>query len=62
LETVPVGTITRGTTNANRLRRPTQRWIRSIETLRAQGWPVHGNQRRWRLGELTLDWSAVAPR
>jgi hypothetical protein len=41
---------------------PTQRWIRSIETLRAQGWPVHGTVRRWRIGELTLDWSAVAPR
>ncbi len=40
---------------------PQQRWIRSVETLRDRGWPVRGNARRWRLGELTLDWAAVAP-
>ncbi|WP_448005633.1 class I SAM-dependent methyltransferase [Agromyces bauzanensis] len=41
---------------------PSQRWIRSVETLRDHGWPVRGRARRWRLGELTLDWAAVAPR
>ncbi|MDR5698238.1 class I SAM-dependent methyltransferase [Agromyces aerolatus] len=41
---------------------PGQRFIRVAETLKADGWPVQGGVRRWRLGELTLDWSAVAPR
>ena len=38
-----------------------QRWIAAVEALRAAGWPVHGGRTRWRLGELTLDWAAVAP-
>ncbi|WP_448810806.1 class I SAM-dependent methyltransferase [Agromyces bauzanensis] len=41
---------------------PSQRWIRSVATLRDDGWPVRGHARRWRLGELTVDWAAVAPR
>lgn len=40
---------------------PTQRWIAVVESLRASGWPVHDGRTRWRLGELTLDWAAVAP-
>jgi len=40
---------------------PSQRWIASVEGLRAAGWPVRGTRSRWRLGELTLDWAAVAP-
>ncbi|WP_214109775.1 class I SAM-dependent methyltransferase [Acrocarpospora catenulata] len=41
-----------------------QRWIQAAELL-AQTWPVHthppfGGRSRWRLGELTLPWSAVA--
>lgn len=40
---------------------PSQRFIRVVQTLRESGWPVHGGVRRWRLGELTLDWDAVAP-
>ncbi len=40
---------------------PRQRWIAVAETLRRDGWPVHGARSRWRLGELTLDWAAVAP-
>ncbi|CAN5216459.1 hypothetical protein BH11ACT3_BH11ACT3_24010 [soil metagenome] len=40
---------------------PTQRWIAVVESLRTSGWPVHGSRSRWRLGELTLDWAAVAP-
>jgi hypothetical protein len=40
---------------------PTQRWVATAETMRDAGWPVHGGRTRWRLGELTVDWSAVAP-
>jgi hypothetical protein len=38
-----------------------QRWVATVEALRASGWPVRDGRTRWRLGELTLDWSAVAP-
>ena len=38
-----------------------QRWIAVCETLKAAGWPVLVNRKRWRLGELTVDWAAVAP-
>lgn len=41
---------------------PTQRWIAVAGSLRAAGWPVRDGRARWRLGELTLDWAAVAPR
>ncbi|WP_232326626.1 class I SAM-dependent methyltransferase [Microbispora sp. ATCC PTA-5024] len=42
-----------------------QRWIRTAELL-ARDWPVTtapptGGPSRWRLGELTLPWDAVAP-
>ncbi len=40
---------------------PTQRWIATVEALRTAGWPVRDGRTRWRLGELTLDWAAVAP-
>ncbi len=39
-----------------------QRFIAAAGSLRAQGWPLRGTPARWRLGELTVDWSAVAPR
>ena len=39
-----------------------QRWIAAVEALRAAGWPVRDGRTRWRLGELTVDWDAVAPR
>lgn len=41
---------------------PSQRWISATRTLRDEGWPVRGGVQRWRLGELTVDWDAVAPR
>ena len=41
---------------------PTQRWIAVVDGLRGAGWPVRDGRTRWRLGELTLDWAAVAPR
>jgi hypothetical protein len=40
---------------------PSQRWIAVARTLRDEGWPVLGGVRRWRLGELTVGWDAVAP-
>jgi hypothetical protein len=41
---------------------PVQRWIATVTGLRAAGWPVVGGASRWRLGEVTVPWSAVAPR
>jgi len=40
---------------------PVQRFLATAEAVRAAGWPVQGGRRRWRLGELTVDWSSVAP-
>ena len=39
---------------------PVQRWISTAESLRS-GWPIVGGSARWRLGELTVGWAAVAP-
>lgn len=39
---------------------PVHRWRTAVESLAAEGWPVHGRS-RWRLGEVGVDWSAVAP-
>ena len=39
---------------------PVHRWRAAIEALAADGWPVRGRS-RWRLGEVGVDWSAVAP-
>lgn len=39
-----------------------QRWVATITALRDAGWPVVGGPKRWRLGEVTLPWEAVAPR
>jgi len=36
-----------------------QRWAASVQRLVDQGWPVLDGPRRWRLGELTVDWTAV---
>ncbi len=40
---------------------PSQRWIATARGLAADGWPVLGGRSRWRLGELTVGWDAVAP-
>jgi hypothetical protein len=40
---------------------PTQRWIGVARGMRDAGWPVRSDKSRWRLGELTVDWAAVAP-
>jgi hypothetical protein len=38
-----------------------QRWMAVVGSLRQAGWPVLGTRARWRLGELTVVWDAVAP-
>src|SRR5829696_2525472 len=40
---------------------PRQRWVAAVETLAGRGWPLVGSSRRWRHGEVTVRWSAVAP-
>ena len=39
---------------------PRARWTEAIALLAAE-WPVRDNRKRWRLGEVTLDWAAVIP-
>jgi hypothetical protein len=38
-----------------------QRFLGTATTLRAEGWPLLDGPVRWRLGELTVAWDAVAP-
>lgn len=38
-----------------------QRWIAAVRAL-AGGWPVCGGPGRWRQGEVTVAWAALAPR
>lgn len=38
-----------------------QRWIATASAMKEAGWPILGGKSRWRLGELTVDYSAVAP-
>lgn len=38
-----------------------QRFVAAARELADLGWPVVGGPARWRLGELTVAWSAVAP-
>jgi len=40
---------------------PSQRWIAVVRAMKVEGWPVRGTAREWRLGEITVDWDAVAP-
>jgi hypothetical protein len=37
------------------------RFLETVRAVREDGWPVRGGPARWRLGEVTVDWSAVAP-
>jgi hypothetical protein len=39
---------------------PRQRWATAVERLADDGWPVVGRRSRWRLGEVTVRWSAVS--
>lgn len=38
-----------------------QRWIRSVRSIGGQ-WPLTDGPRRWRQGEVTVRWDALAPR
>lgn len=40
---------------------PSQRWIATAQGLANEGWSVRGGRSRWKLGELSVDWAAVAP-
>lgn len=37
------------------------RWVHTVHLLTARGWPVLNRPARWRLGELTVPWTSVAP-
>jgi hypothetical protein len=39
---------------------PRQRWVAAVQRLADDGWPVVGGKSRWRLGEVTLRWSALS--
>ena len=38
-----------------------QRFLAAVDAVREDGWPVLDGPARWRLGEVTVDWRAVAP-
>ncbi|KRE54738.1 methylase [Phycicoccus sp. Soil748] len=38
-----------------------QRFLATVQALRDEGWPVLDGPSRWRLGEVTVAWDAVAP-
>lgn len=38
-----------------------QRWIAVCKSMTAAGWPIKQETKRWRLGEITVAWEAVAP-
>lgn len=40
---------------------PRQRWLRAVAAVHEAGWPVVDRPARWRLGEITVSWPAVAP-
>jgi hypothetical protein len=37
-----------------------QRWIRAVSSVRTDGWPILDRPVRWRVGEVTVSWSAVS--
>lgn len=40
---------------------PRQRWASTVEAMADASWPIVGRSTRWRLGEVTVRWEAVAP-
>jgi SAM-dependent methyltransferase len=41
---------------------PRQRFAAAVATLRTGGWPILDTPARWRRGEVTVAWAAIAPR
>ena len=39
---------------------PSQRWIAVCKSMHGAGWPIKSDSARWRLGEITVAWDAVA--
>jgi hypothetical protein len=39
-----------------------QRWLAVCKSMTDAGWPVKQDSKRWRLGEITVAWDAVAPK
>jgi hypothetical protein len=39
---------------------PRQRWLRAVSAVRGAGWPIVDRPARWRHGEVTVSWPAVA--
>ena len=39
-----------------------QRWVATCEAMLASGWPIQVARKRWRLGELTVEWQAIQPK
>lgn len=40
---------------------PRARWVETARLLATENWPIRDGRKRWRQGELTLDWTAVVP-
>lgn len=38
-----------------------QRWQATCQTIADAGWPLVGDRKRWKLGEISVAWHAVAP-
>ncbi len=38
-----------------------QRWVACCQHLAEAGWPLAKEPKRWKLGEITVDWAAVDP-
>ena len=38
-----------------------QRWQATCQAIADAGWPVVGDRKRWKLGEVSVAWTAVAP-
>jgi hypothetical protein len=37
-----------------------QRWLATCKNLLDDGWPIRNEPKRWRLGEVSVEWSAVS--
>jgi hypothetical protein len=38
-----------------------QRFVQTAKSLIQAGWPIENAPKRWRLGEITLDYGAISP-